>query len=1376
MPTTIKGGDVQGRQASKLNTQHPSVKRLLSLAEALNVGDLAADAVDASLKEAGDIWQEVVDSNVTQERLPTRQSIGRDQVNFPPELVETLFPNEPAAYGLPDELGRLAPPIDADIEDQIAEDFARLKGVTTLDIERDPSLRDEYARYLGQRTRTMDPDRYNMYDDLGTGYDATGAAIPQGAVPTMYRTPTRLAELNRLKYPDETSSPKLPLSEVSRGDEARIKKNLMDYGATQETADRIWEEAKNFDPETNVIADNLSVLANRATTLAEQDDYPAFIDGIKNMANKVHFAVQNTFLGNTPRMSPAAIERFVDKIIEMNPDASRINAKEFLYTFMASYGSVAEMNPNAGRAYSDFMLLAVLDHARTKAVRYEDEKTSDEATLEQRTETTAEAIARNEQKLMVNVSDDRKIGETILKNMGWDNATSEQQAIAGAIAKAIVGDVFSQQEGTKTDSDFTLADEKLFHKDTTGKLNSDGSFMLIPGTNAKQLYTGLALTAKGLEIAERLQPLFNAVMPKSKRNVRRRRSSDNVAYIKKLKNKETAEGAKVDIGSTDEMEQMLAVNRNTPVTINPNMAAFLLEIAEEMKKFNMNFRNQLDTSEALLAYQQSLMSMLDGPEFQNMKGDGTGEKGIYGFRPGKVYSRNRQGEFELDEDGNRIELKDYSDGIKDSSFNDTINFILENTEVMQDGTLAGKEFFYDFFFGLNSRLSVSQTVGNYQSSKLNRSVIASAEPFSYHLDNPMHVVSLKAGIMKRFGYDKMDLLTAADMFDSQINEWSQADTKRKIEIAASKEGWASVASMQEGIAFNKKLQNPHSVEYTTGFYTEIDGLTNGMAHSAVQAGDLATAWAANIFDPKTYKHWAQNYDELERLVREGDFDNPEMLSPERRAELAIYLDAYNQVNDRMKNMMRRLWGKGPLKPVDIHDVGLPGLITESASFAAQAIMDRAHGASGDGKGMGSQKFKDALSILNKHKSPLGRKFIKKPVMIFGYGAGATRIGEAVRAFVDELFMTEEGMKIRDEMVKNGIDIDKHFIDPLGVIASEAVNQQFHDIKNFATTLSRAATEAANQEFALKIPTQAGYFINLGGLEYKVDDARGRKVKFEYFPGKFRAAENRRDGKGGRKGMSSTISGLMKATWHPFFSPQGFLKAATQITVMLNHANDNINMQRHLVNVHKAKLREKNVTSYGAWLAQLENENNPKAKRNGNLSLHIFDGLLTMPIEAERHATELNKVFKKMLKAEKGHTSYVEDALTFELNLRGKRKRIPVSRLKNLGKKKWDSYSMVERANMVYERLLSEEGKRIAADENWSSWHPSLNRYAFDWTTEEAAQIKQDLRFFDTERKRKAEAISHVLQFFWGTRPLNQQITSADEARIKNHTKSRRKIT
>ena len=139
---------------------------------------------------------------------------------------------------------------------------------------------------------------------------------------------------------------------------------------------------------------------------------------------------------------------------------------------MASYGSVAERNPNAARAYSDFMLLAVLDYARTKAVRYEQEKEQDdEMSPVQKAETTEEAVARNEQKLMVHVGDDSRIGKTILSNMGWQNATPEQQAIAGSIAKSIVGDVFSQQEASEKDTNYSLADEKLFEKETTGGFN-----------------------------------------------------------------------------------------------------------------------------------------------------------------------------------------------------------------------------------------------------------------------------------------------------------------------------------------------------------------------------------------------------------------------------------------------------------------------------------------------------------------------------------------------------------------------------------------------------------------------------------------------------------------------------------------------------------------------------------------------------------------------------------------------------------------------------------------------------------------------------------------------------------------------------------------
>ena len=148
-------GAVQGRQGSKLNQNHPATKRMMTLVNSLNVGDMEEQAVNEAFKEGESIWTDVVNEDVSQESLPARASIGQAQVNYPPEMIETLFPNEAAAYGL-----ETPPALPPEVEDEMALDFARLKGVTLLDMLNNPALREEYARYLGQRTRTMDNDRY----------------------------------------------------------------------------------------------------------------------------------------------------------------------------------------------------------------------------------------------------------------------------------------------------------------------------------------------------------------------------------------------------------------------------------------------------------------------------------------------------------------------------------------------------------------------------------------------------------------------------------------------------------------------------------------------------------------------------------------------------------------------------------------------------------------------------------------------------------------------------------------------------------------------------------------------------------------------------------------------------------------------------------------------------------------------------------------------------------------------------------------------------------------------------------------------------------------------------------------------------------------
>ena len=785
------------------------------------------------------------------------------------------------------------------------------------------------------------------------------------------------------------------------------------------------------------------------------------------------------------------------------------------------------------------------------------------------------------------------------------------------------------------------------------------------------------------------------------------------------------------------------------------------------------------------------MYAIENKKYQNMKGDGTGNTGVYGDRPGVVLKMDRQGNYiGTDSNGNETiveqefadTLDDFSDKIKDTQFESAILFIERN---LVNG--VSKEFFYDYFYGLNTRLNVDQTIGNYQHNKLIRALIESHKPHTYNLDNAYDVIALKAGIIKRFGYDKMDVLTAADQFDMEVERWSTMTTPEKIEVGNKWEGWASVSAIEQAIQFDKAIQNPNESSYTTGFYTEIDGLTNGMAHSAAQSGDMKTAWGAGLFDPIRYDHWVRNYDLIEKFQREGNIEALADLEnlQGNSIKFEVFLDAYNRVNESMKDTIRRLGNASKTGQSGVPmNIGLPGLITDNAHEGAMAIMQLAH-AGGDGKGQGSKKFMDAIRIMSKideieqpdgtikkvARNKLGRSFVKKPVMIFGYGAGAQRIRETVRMFVDDLFIKDPSL--RTEFIANGIDIDVEFIDPLGVIAAEAVNQDFGIIKEFATTLSQTAAVAMEQGFALNIPTSAGYKINLGGKTFEAQE--GKRVKYQYYPGKTALEVDDYLVRTDETGMKKTrrvngdnkfqgYSQMMVADWNPFFEVNGFLKAATQITVMMNHANDNINMQRHLVNVHKRKLaNRKNPIEFNSSVTEA-----------GNTALHIFDGLLVQPFEAEMHAKELNDVFKKMASQEKGHTSYVIDSLVYQLKANGDKM---VDKKVELGTRTGQDTIKIGAVEFDtrYKRLLNEEGMLLHANNpDWGTWHPLLDKYSFQWKGK-SAQVLQDLNLFDNRRKEMAGYISNYHQFFWATQDNVRNILDANPSRVERHFKPKKKI-
>jgi len=1380
--------------------------QMQNLVELLNVGPMQEDVVSDVYEQMNELYPEVVKESVipnvkrtaqldkatgevftpdygpthtygpytgsTDLPAETAKSIGQDQVNFPPEFYSNVRPNDSENWNKP---------LDDKAEEFVhLEEFARLKEVSTLDIESNPALRDEFQRYLGKMVGSVAPNLYSRYSTEG---EHAGDRQP-----TYYKKAGYIAEYNRKTYPDTTNAPRIQNKAI--GLKEQVIKNFENYhGMTKAAAELAWEEHISMDPNESILLKE--VKANPTLFSTSFDEHSTIVDELSQMTAKVH----GNFLKTLGRLSPQGMDIFVDKIIKNNPEYTRTRAQEAIYSFMLSYSAVAESarqkGVDLGVAWSDILFLSTLSHFRNRLQEFEEKRrNSDDPNI--RNITTGQAIEEKNEDLMVSVSDDGRIGRIIAEYMGFPKATSEQKAILGAIAKALVIDTFQHQE----DSEVNIEDKNLYSKK---KLFEKTTKTIRDDSGQQKTHRHLfSLTAAGIDLANKAMPLLNKIMPQNQIKPRGKPSRTTESILKKLgkdtriRDEEGNLGDKVSLGDVTKMDMMKNQAENTPVRINPKMYSIINLIKDDFENKMLSYKNDLSTPEALAVYETTLMYELDGPEFQNMKGDGLGNKGVFGGRLGYVYKKDRQGAYIYDAKGEPETWMDASDKIKDNDFLNDLNFLEEN---------LGREFFYDYFWGLNTRLFVRQTIGNYQNSKSSRSMIESAKPFAYKLDDALHVIALKAGIMKRFKYDKMDPISAADMFDAAIADWSTINpndvegAKKILSIAGKAEGWASIPSILEAIAFNAELQNPNSSgTYTTGFFTEIDGLTNGMAWSATQAGDMNTAIRAQVFDAKHYTHWVNNYAEIERLQREGKIDELAKLNVELKlpdVNFTVYMDAYNKVNHELKENIRRLWGEGKGEPVDI-DVGVPGLLTTISDEYLTTLMGQAH------ENGGSKRFLAALNILKHRDHPLSRKFVKKPVMIFGYGARAARILDSVRLFVEDLLMQDTGGTVIDKngnkvttpplaevFRESGINIDKHLINPLGILTAEAVNQSFGEIKILGNILSRTATEAYKQGFPLRIPTQAGHFINLGGVVYEVDDSPGSKVEFKYYPGDQETAfklERGEVNKDGSPKKTTAISRIMKKLFLPWAMKEKYLKAATQITVFLNHANDNININQHLVNRHIELLKntKNSATNEGyTWDEWLNNLESTTARVTGNTALHIFDGLLTMPIEAEANADGLNKVFYNMMKYNKGHASLVELSLTFDLGPDGSKVLDDYS---DIGGTKETAKNVGEwgKGYTSFKRLLNKEGKALAIENEWGTWHPRLDKFAFNWgdygANEEAAVLRTDIRTIERNRKELTKNITNIKQFLWSPDSVLNLFNKNKKELTKRHAKKKKVIS
>jgi hypothetical protein len=309
-------------------------------------------------------------------------------------------------------------------------------------------------------------------------------------------------------------------------------------------------------------------------------------------------------------------------------------------------------------------------------------------------------------------------------------------------------------------------------------------------------------------------------------------------------------------------------------------------------------------------------------------------------------------------------------------------------------------------------LNVDQTVGNYHHNKFARSLIAAGVPATYSLNKKYDVVVLKAGIMKRFGFDSLNPIMAAKEYDSVIDKWMALEEDRPgiLKEAGKEEGFASVAAILEGIKFKKALDKPNQPIYVSSFFTEIDGKTNGLAHAAAQSGDMSNAAGALIFDDEDYATWNKYYDELAPLVAAEDVKAIRDLAIEKKIDPSVFenfLDAYHKVNNQLlKNFLDIKTGKD----AQGNAVTFPGMISQNATEAFKQIMQTAQDRGG------LEKFKRALEIFD--QSRLGRKFTKKPVMIFAYGAGDARHADEVKAFIDAI-LRRDGIEFQQLFENDG---------------------------------------------------------------------------------------------------------------------------------------------------------------------------------------------------------------------------------------------------------------------------------------------------------------------------------------------------------------------
>jgi len=753
--------------------------------------------------------------------------------------------------------------------------------------------------------------------------------------------------------------------------------DLVNRGNTSESAATSLREAINAQDQEAAL-NIMGGIENANIVLEDHKDYSAKV--INQMNNL------------TTGMSSASYEDYINRAAEdLRTDPRSV--AEYMSTWLTDFKTL-ESN-GVPEAFSDAALHAVLHVLKDKTLGVKEGIKDDKQTEETRTE---------QENKNATVATHEAIGGIIEGAFKVKNGTPTTRAIGGALALRAVTDALGS----------------VTYKDkTTENVNKMGLFKTeLERVDDKDVYV-TKLTEAGLNAAEELSELGNLVIPGMKRDVHSnpplRQTGALATVSKQLQRKEDPNRR---AGKAEDTNKGIHALNGVKHKINKDLAA----------KINDSLRNQ------------EVVDILEGPNFINIEGiewNGKIHKrrengetyrvryivqdyinGQPNTNPGRKVPNPNYGNPAAEDSNQQWLVEEYhGDFAKDLAWNETWQWIANHVE---DGF-----FYYTHFIGGAKRVHVDQTLGNYQSNKLARGLLEAAQTIVYNLTSQNDLVPLQAGILKKFGMNKVkhgSNKQIADQFNGIVRGWKAIQDAHTnaggagiapelVRKAGEEEGWSSINAIHEGIKLFEYMRDPQNKlkEYRSGFITEIDGTANGVAINSMYAGDQKTGLYTGMLG-------ADPHNDVYTLTTD------------------MFLEITNNYSGSLGPKFSHIWQQ-----------------------------------------LGAQ-----------------RKYAKKPLMTFGYGAGEASIKNA---FKNELWSEIENSAEFKGKLKEILKDERlfhKFVEDSAVAMQTAIGTNFPNLQSLSKVIAAIVTRAVELGVAPRTITDNNDFIEFGLSERVIDKSKSFK--------------------------------------------------------------------------------------------------------------------------------------------------------------------------------------------------------------------------------------------------------------------------------------------